>query len=244
MLEEDREGTDAMGQESMLAAPTEKEDQVAVAAKQTVDKATEKTAEARLEEGWRQQGRYGVRVPVRWRPGTRIPSEERREVKSRESRRSKRTEGRGRPAFSEDKGKSGRKALGRQATCGREDPPTNRHRGSRHRRKGILACPQKKKHSGKRSWTRNGKKKDERRVEEKKEGDDVGTREERGGQVRVGGQAKRSTSRQMVPRPRREGRKGVCWREDWGCCGGEESLASMTSHGRDGGWERDEEGNW
>ena len=49
MLEEDREGTDAMGQKSMLAAPTEKEDQVAVAPKETVDKATEKTAEARLE---------------------------------------------------------------------------------------------------------------------------------------------------------------------------------------------------
>ena len=60
MLEEDREGTDAMGQESMLAAPTEKEDQVAVAAKETVDKATEKTAEAGLEE---QQGDMGE-VPV------------------------------------------------------------------------------------------------------------------------------------------------------------------------------------
>ena len=58
-------------------------------------------------------------------------------------------------------------------------------------RKGVLACLQKKKLCGKRSWTLNGKKKDERRAEEKKESDDVGTREERGGQgsVRVGGQA-------------------------------------------------------
>ena len=34
----------------MLAAPTEEEDHVAVAPKETVDKATEQTAEARLEE--------------------------------------------------------------------------------------------------------------------------------------------------------------------------------------------------
>ena len=37
--------------------------------------------------------------------------------------------------------------------------PTNRHLGSRHGRKGILACFQKKKLCGKRSWTLNGKKK-------------------------------------------------------------------------------------
>ena len=37
--------------------------------------------------------------------------------------------------------------------------PTNRHLGSRHGRKGTLACLQDKKLCGKRSWTLNGKKK-------------------------------------------------------------------------------------
>ena len=95
VLEEDREGTDAMGQESMLAAPTQKEDQVAVAPKETVDKATEKRAEARLEE---QQGIW---------------------EECQCSRRS-RTEGLGRPAISEETGKSGRKVLEPRVRCPEE----------------------------------------------------------------------------------------------------------------------------
>ena len=93
MLEEDREGTDAMGQESMLAAPTEKEDQVAVAPKETVDKATEKTADARLEErmtatrgfwrGCQYGGGLGRGHPVkRGERSTRGNREDRRERRS------------------------------------------------------------------------------------------------------------------------------------------------------------------
>ena len=77
----------------MLAAPTEKEDQVAVAPKETVDKATEKTAEARLEERmaatrgiWREcqnGGGLGRGYPVkRVERSTRGNREDRRERRS------------------------------------------------------------------------------------------------------------------------------------------------------------------
>ena len=89
----------------MLAAPTEEEDHVAVAPKETVDKATEQTAEARLEERMAAtRGNMGG-VPVRWRPGTRIPGGERTEVKPRESRGLRRAEELGRPAFQRTKEK-------------------------------------------------------------------------------------------------------------------------------------------
>ena len=79
----------------MLAAPTEEEeDQVAVAPKET-----EKKAEARLEERMAATREIWGGVLARWRPGTRILSGERREVRPRESRRSRRAEGLGRPAF-------------------------------------------------------------------------------------------------------------------------------------------------
>ena len=59
-----------------------------------------------------------------------------------------------------------------------------------------------------------GRKKDERRFEEKKEGDDVGTREERGGQgsVRVGGQAALNMEADGAETPEGKGER-VC-RED------------------------------
>ena len=59
-----------------------------------------------------------------------------------------------------------------------------------------------------------GSKKDERRVEEKKESDDVGTREERGGQgsVRVGGQAALNMEADGAKTPEGKGER-VC-RED------------------------------
>ena len=104
----------------MMVAPTEEEDQVAVAPKETVDKATRPKGQARLEE--RMAATMGMgRVLVRWRPGTRIPGGERREVKMRESRRSRRAEGLRRPAFQWTKAKVVERHWGRQAKCGRED---------------------------------------------------------------------------------------------------------------------------
>ena len=105
----------------MLAAPTEEEDQVAVVPKETVDKATEKKAEARLEERMAATREIWGGVLARWRPETLIHGGERREVKPRESRRPRRADGLGRPAFQRTNEKSGRRVLGRQAKCGRED---------------------------------------------------------------------------------------------------------------------------
>ena len=95
-----------------------------------------------------------------------------------------------------------------------------------------------------------GRKKDERRVE-KKESDDVGTRQERGGQgsVLVGGQAALKMEADGAETPEGKG-EGVCRedkkgkREEWRGCRGEEALRQNTSDGEDGGWEGDEELGW
>ena len=94
------------------------------------------------------------------------------------------------------------------------DTPTNRHPGSRQREERNPCVSSEEEPLWETELHTQREKKDDRRVVEKKESDDVGTRQERGGQgsVRVGGQAALNMEADGAKTPEGKGER-VC-RED------------------------------